>query len=66
MVDGSNAWKYEGIYDSIKVKGTEGYENPFLGSKEPRKLVVEIKRLKIQEELGMYTSDHVLKLPLLC
>ncbi|XP_065069425.1 tyrosine-protein kinase SYK-like [Rhopilema esculentum] len=61
MVDGSNAWKYEGIYDSIKVKGTEGYENPFLGSKEPRKLVVEIKRLKIQEELGHGNFGSVMK-----
>ena len=52
-VDGKKANStYDGIYDTLKMKKTEGYESPFLGSKEPRKLAVDLKKLKIQEELG--------------
>ena len=48
-----SAWKYEKIYDAVKVKKTEGYESPFSGEKGPRNLVVDLKKLQIQEELGM-------------
>ena len=50
--DGSNAWKYEKIYDAVKVKKTEGFESPFSGVKGPRNFVIDVKNLKIQEELG--------------
>lgn len=36
------------------MKAMEGYENPFTGVKEPRKLVVDRDKLKLQEELGMF------------
>jgi len=47
-----SAWKYEKIYDAVKVKKTEGYESPFSGEKGPRNLVVDLKKLQIQQELG--------------
>ena len=63
-VDGENAQRYEGIYGTMQTKKMEGFESPFSGVKEPRKLVVDIKKLKIQEALGNNLMNRFLLLDL--
>ncbi len=53
VTDAGMAWKYERIYDSVKMRKMEGFESPFSGSKEPRRLLVDSKRLTLQDELGI-------------
>ncbi len=53
VTDAGMAWKYEKIYDTVKMKKMEGFESPFRDSKEPRRLIVDAKKLQLQEELGM-------------
>ena len=47
-----NAWKYEDIYDSAKVRGTEGFHSPFSEFAEPRNFYVDSRKLSLEEELG--------------
>ena len=52
MTDAGLTCKYERIYDTVKMKKMIGFESPFRGSKEPRRLVVDAKKLQLQDELG--------------
>eukprot|EP00794_Sanderia_malayensis_P007957 gene7957-8815_t len=61
VTDAGMAWKYEKIYDTVKMRKMNGYESPFLDSKEPRRLIIDTKRLQLQDELGHGNFGSVLK-----